>query len=102
MEVRSKYDLLINYLINFDEVEGIILNKTTSDYVVTVVCSNVKNNYIINDLPVVINDSKCYDLNKPNYYLDKLMNGEILFDKNSRLGNIKSSVLDESKLVLGR
>lgn len=81
----------IRYLTSIKEVEAILLSKGfVGENILTVVCYNRPDSFILNNLDVIINDSKSYDINKPTYYNDKLMYSEIIFDRDSRLTDIKN------------
>lgn len=100
MEVRNKIklDLLVEYLSSLEEVEGVLVNYDTNNKpTLSVVCYKKSNNYLINELPIVVNNSSSYDLNKPNYYFDKLMCSEILYDRDYRLSTIKNNAIGASR-----
>ena len=86
---------ILNYLSCLEEVEGVILNLgSEGEPILTVICYKELDNFIITNVPLVINKSSSYDFNRPTYYNDKLKSSEILFDKDFRLTKIKDSMTD--------
>lgn len=85
---------IVKYLASLKEVEGVLLTIDSNGVSnLTVVCYKRPNNLIVTNIPVIINDSKSYDINRPTYYNDKLVYSEILFDRKSRLSIIKDEIL---------
>ena len=94
---------ILNYLSCLEEVEGVILNLgSEGEPILTVICYKELDNFIITNVPLVINKSSSYDFNRPTYYNDKLKKDPKVVDPNSTWGKITRAYgdqldLDESK-----
>lgn len=93
---RSKKDI-IKYFESLEEVEGVLLTSVNNESVITLVCFTKPNNFIINNIKVIVNYSKDYSDYLPSYYNEKLLNSKIIFDRNSRLTSIKKDMLSKGR-----